>query len=305
MSAVEKREKVVQIEAELTKLCLPGLSDPIALTNLAKQLVDSIRRVQWVQVIAAKPQSAIVADPSNSAFDPVKASVYHKQSGNVDEACWLLFLAIHCGKHLRQGWLMLSKIYQGASATEPWSWDRITNDFDTFENWYRSNSINIDWGFGNHRKYETLKPNAPRSILKVFRTYISWAGDSHIEMFNEALNTNDGLPRETFDLLYKSMDTVTSFGRTAKFDYLCMLSKTGLLNIEPGKTYMAGSTGPKAGALLLFEPQPGVNASNKALESLLIEMESKLSLGSLGMQVLEDAICNWQKHPKRYKLFRG
>jgi hypothetical protein len=44
--------------------------------------------------------------------------------------------------------------------------------------------------------------------------------------------------------LYSGLNAVISFGRTAKFDYLTMLKKTGLLEAEPGHAFLNGATGP-------------------------------------------------------------
>ena len=91
---------------------------------------------------------------------------------------------------------------------------------------------------------------------------------------------------------------VIRFGRLARFDYLAMLGKLGLAQIEPGSTYMDGSTGPRRGALSLYGQ--GYKAAD--LDHWLIELDQVLGVG---MQVLEDALCNWQKSPNVFKHFRG
>lgn len=97
------------------------------------------------------------------------------------------------------------------------------------------------------------------------------------------------------------MSEVKSFGRLAKFDYLTMLAKLGLTQIEPGATYMAGATGPVRGARLLFGDSHG-QRSGPELDSYLTALGKKTGLG---MQVLEDALCNWQKSPTTFVAFRG
>ena len=84
----------------------------------------------------------------------------------------------------------------------------------------------------------------------------------------------------------------------ARFDYLTMVGKLGLAPIEPGSTYMQGSTGPFVGARLLF----GGRRSAAELDAWLVELDARLHVG---MQVLEDAICNWQKSPGTFGPFRG
>ena len=61
---------------------------------------------------------------------------------------------------------------------------------------------------------------------------------------------------------------------------------------------MQGSTGPLKGARLLF----GENATSAALDPRLVELGAELGVG---MQVIEDALCNWQKSPDRFVPFRG
>lgn len=77
-----------------------------------------------------------------------------------------------------------------------------------------------------------------------------------------------------------------------------MVGKLGLARIEPPSTYMHGSTGPVKGARLLF----GNHENAVTLEQWLVELEAELKVG---MQVLEDALCNWQKSPEKFKAFRG
>jgi hypothetical protein len=98
------------------------------------------------------------------------------------------------------------------------------------------------------------------------------------------------------------MDEVWRFGRLAKFDYLSMLGKLDLADIEPGSTYLEGATGPAAGARLLFAGDSKADIPLVRLDQLLKEMEAKLAVG---MQALEDALCNWQKQPERFTSFRG
>ena len=94
----------------------------------------------------------------------------------------------------------------------------------------------------------------------------------------------------------------TRFGRTAKFDYLAMISRLGLYDIRPGRAFLAGSTGPLKGARLLFD-SPGAEPSKSgALETKVIELQSYLQVG---FDTIEDALCNWQKSPATFRPFRG
>ena len=100
------------------------------------------------------------------------------------------------------------------------------------------------------------------------------------------------------------MNAVISFGRTARFDYLTMVGKLSLENIEPDSTYMSGATGPKSGARLLFGGSVAAQITEGELVEYLNELEAHLGL-YFGMQVLEDALCNWQKSPAEFIHFTG
>jgi hypothetical protein len=105
--------------------------------------------------------------------------------------------------------------------------------------------------------------------------------------------------------LYNSMQAVASFGRTARFDYLTLIGKIGLVHIEPGSTFMRGATGPRTGAKLLFGGDKNAPFTIAQLETLVEDLEEALSVGPYGMQIMEDALCNWQKSPNKFIPFRG
>jgi hypothetical protein len=98
------------------------------------------------------------------------------------------------------------------------------------------------------------------------------------------------------------MQVVRRFGRTARFDYLTMIGNLSLAPIEAGKTYMSGATGPMAGAQLLFGKAGTARASRGQVDTWLVDLSNTLRVP---MQVLEDALCNWQKSPSSFKRFRG
>jgi hypothetical protein len=158
--------------------------------------------------------------------------------------------------------------------------------------------------FGNHRKYQSLDARTPTGTGAAFETYVEWVNPprTHDMLFQEAYEECARDRKATFDHLYKSMSKVASFGRTARFDYLTMVGKIGLAPIEPGSTYMHGATGPLLGARLLFGGRTGATMERSRLDGWLVELGTHLGVG---MQVLEDALCNWQKSPARFKRFRG
>jgi Alpha-glutamyl/putrescinyl thymine pyrophosphorylase clade 3 len=68
--------------------------------------------------------------------------------------------------------------------------------------------------------------------------------------------------------------------------------------ILPGLPYLKGSSGPLNGARLLF----GRNEPAETLDLWVAQLGESLGVG---MQELEDALCNWQKSPDRFVPFRG
>jgi hypothetical protein len=89
------------------------------------------------------------------------------------------------------------------------------------------------------------------------------------------------------------------FGRTARFDFLTLLSRLQLLPITPPRAYLEGATGPLSGAKLLFNTSP---TTPRMLDQRLTELDDHLHLGP---DILEDALCNWQKSPEVFMPFRG
>lgn len=300
------------LKRELIGFCdnntnLPGITSDRVLDVLIKQLIDSIRRVEYIYVSGRRNIDLNRTDPTNEVFDPILAAIYFKKNGNIDEAFWLAFLSVNYGKHKRYGWMMSRDIYGGLNAGIIWTWANVSDNTSEFKQWISANYEYIGGMFGNHRKYESLRPNSARPPGDVVESYVEWAGEtkSHSDLIKRCIAEVGSDPREMFHYLYRSMSKVISFGRTSRFDYLTLLTKIGLADIEPGMTYMQNSTGPASGAKLLFYGNANATVKNAVLEMNLQKLEQALSLPKLGMQVLEDALCNWQKNPLSYIYFRG
>lgn len=288
---------------------LPGLRDPSYRAALLSQMVESVRRVRFVAVLRTQELSLLRGDPSSDLFDPLKASVLHLREGAYDEACWLVFLSVHFGKHRRSGWRLARDIYGRLGESYPWSWALTSADPMAFREWLHMNqarlkSDGIPRHFGNHRKYQSLDAFTSTGTGAAIESYVNWVRPfgTHQELVRVACDKCGQDRRSTFDFLYRSMASVVSFGRTGRFDYLTMLGNLELAPIEPGLTYMQGATGPLAGARLLFTGDAESNLSRVALDRKLIRLESYLKVG---MQVMEDSLCNWQKSPGTFKPFRG
>jgi hypothetical protein len=311
MNHAERVKLALEIEKRLDNfnysgLKLAGLRRQEERASLAWQVVDSICRVEWVYTISNKKVISEVVCQAGPAFDPLKAAVILNRKGNFDEACWLVFLAINFGKHKTSGWLLCREIYGALGAAPFWTWKKVSADSTTFTSWLKCNHMKIKGKFGNHRKYESLNPTKLSHTGQTIETYVQRIVDAggHTALFNP-VGVRISSPEEDFSLLYKSFFCVKRFGRTATFDYLTMISKIGLANLEPDKAYISSSTGPKSGVNLLLGRKKSDAISTLNAESLIKSLGNHLPVSRMVMQVMEDAICNWQKSPSFYRRFSG
>lgn len=284
---------------------LPGIQNPANETAFVEQLLESVRRVRYVAVINTRDVSPARADPASLLFDPIKAAIHHHRRGNFDEACWLVFLSVHFGRHVHDEWRLCADVYGGLGAKR-WDWTTICANAASFRTWLTANGGKLKGRrFGNHRKYESLDASSQNGTADVFSTYVQWVNPprTHQGMINDCRTAVGGSdPQLMFDKLYDSMNGVVRFGRTAKFDYLTMLGKLQLAPIEPRIPYMTGATGPMRGARLLLCEGTSGSVSSQAADEIMVRLGATLRVG---MQELEDALCNWQKSPDKFKPFRG
>jgi hypothetical protein len=287
---------------------LPGILDAPTRAAFVEQLLESVHRVKYVSTIRGRPISERRADPNDDLFDPLKAAMLHQERGNLEEAFWLVFLFVHFGKNRLGGWRYAREVYGRLGGALRWDWASVSSDIPGFRLWLDNNQgqlkrPGVPGGFGNHRKYESLDANSSRGTGAAIESYVNWVGPprTHEQLMTAAYQQAGGDRRVTFDLLYRSMADVVRFGRTARFDYLAMIGKMGLASIEPGSSYMGSSTGPAAGARLLFNDDSDAAISAKHLDQWLVDLDGSLHVG---MQVLEDALCNWQKSPSQFVPFR-
>ncbi len=291
---------------EANEFPLPGIKSEQNRLVFIKQLIDSMRRVEYVSVVEGRPIDAERGNPTSVLFDPLKAALLQKQIGNIDEACWLVFLFVHFGKHRHSGWRLVGEVYGRLKQKPYWDWSEISVNPEDFRDWLRDHQqeLKAAGGFGNHRKYQSLDADKPAGTGAAVTSYVSWVTQygGHKQLIHHACEQSANDPKKAFHSLYQSMKEVVSFGRTAKFDYLTMLAKAGLAPIEPGSAYMGNSTGPIKGARLMLEDGTHQKLSVQELEHRLTLLAQYLGVG---MQVIEDSLCNWQKKPSKYTLFSG
>jgi hypothetical protein len=283
-----------------TKRGLPGIASTEVRQTLAMQMVASIRRLDFTRILRGRDVHPDRASPRSHMFDPERAAIFYARKGNIDEAVWITFMATHFGRHAKHGWRRMTDVYSGLGS-EPWTWDRVSATPDEFCAWLRANASKIGGGFGNHRKWEAMSADWTQATASTILSYVRWIGPSHSVRFSEFVREAGNDPHVIFDHVYRIMD-VQRFGRLAKFDFLALLGRLQLLPIEPGSAYLVGATGPTRGARLLYGGDPTAKISAPTLEAWLKDLDVDVKVG---MQVLEDSLCNWQKSPKAFLHFRG
>lgn len=279
---------------------LVGVRDTIARQTLAGQMIASLRRLDYTAILKGRSVHPDRADPQSDLFDPERAALFHARNGNLDEAIWLIFLSVHFGKHGKHGWRMLRDVYS-ATGTGRWTWARVSSDPSAFRKWLSENRADIGGAFGNHRKYETIDASSKSSTAVVIESFVELCRPTPSGYFAALTRSTGNEPKKIFDAAYQGL-TIARFGRLAKFDFLALLGRMDLIPAEPGSTYLRGATGPLRGARLLVDGDPKSITRADDLDVILQRLDQTLHVG---MQVMEDSICNWQKSPRKFVHFHG
>ena len=239
------------------------------------------RRSEWLRLLQS---------PENlSETDILKWLGESQQSGDLDEAFWRAFLAVHFGrpsanakkdKEIESAGQLLC----GFGTTPVWTWCRISEDPATFRDWFLTHQDDLaQLRFGNHRKFEAKKAIKMSEVIDDFVKWVYQFGCTPCAAF---VVEDSDTPERKFNALFNRLK-VKRFGRTGRFDMLCLLGDMGLLPIKPGSCYLEGSTGPLHGAKNLWGELPPDHLTRLA-------DEAARHIG-ISMEVFEDALCNWQK----------
>lgn len=285
---------------------LPGIRSVVKRETFVDRIIESRRKMEVFGRMTITDISEARSDPTSGLFDPYKAALLAQQRGDIEEALWLIFLAVHFGRHSHSKWQYAADFY-GKLGEGTWSWSAACSDVSAVRDWLADNSPKFKRpgqrsGFGNHRKYESLNGLGPNGTGAAIESYVSWIQGfgSHRVMLAEAIDQSPADSRSQFEYLYRSMRrSVHRFGRIGCFDYLATIAKLDLAPIEAGQAYLANSSGPIRGARLLFG---GGSVGAIELERQLAVLETYLQVG---FDPLEDALCNWQKNPAKFTAFRG
>ena len=270
---------------------LPGFRSKRAISHFIGELAGALRTQRVFEGARFKGSPDVTAQD----FHPYVA-VRGVAIGDIEEALWLTFLTTACGALGKPGrWTTVRALY-GGLGDGVWSWPRVSADPNAFRGWMVEHQTAVKaLKFGNHRKYETHDPHKQKSTADVVESYVRWVekegGGSQAAIFAKALDGRSA--EDAFDVLYHTIRGVRRFGRTAKFDWLCLIGNLRLFAIRPGRCHLKGASGPLAGAQKLF----GRLSLGK------LEQRSAMLATTLGVPVeaVEDTLCNWQKSRGRPK----
>lgn len=267
---------------------LPGLKMEESRARFIEEVWKSQKKFRALSMLKLSNS----ADLYEKEFDPVKTIMKLFKEGHLDEAVWLSFLTTHFGLDAKN---TIGQFYR-KFGEGLWNWESIYENANSIRNWLISNEKGFKpLRFGNHRKFETKDPNNPNGTPAVIQSFVEWVQKTGDGRPYQALCvvSQANTPEERFDRLYRGISLIR-FGRTAKFDFLCLLGNLGILKISPPHCYLDESTGPKGGALLMVEGKiKGRVTAN--IEEIIRRLW--LTLG-IPVEVMEDALCNWQKARK-------
>lgn len=286
---------------------LPGIEGEVSRSVLVRRLIESLKRIEGIRALGDRDHPSVACNPTSERFNPLRAAAQHRRGGNSEEAFWLVFLAVHFGRNHRTGWRLLRDVYAQLGRGSTWDWQAVSSDPVAFRVWLDNNQEVLRGGdgiarhFGNHRKYQSLNAWKPNGTGDAVQSYIDWVlpYGSQRRLFEQALSVKQHNRGKAFDFLFSTMN-VRTFGRTARFDFLSLVGHLGLAAIEPPHPYLENATGPLTGARLLYTGSKQSPVAGVVLQRMLVILGNHLGVG---MQVLEDAFCNWQKSPERFYPF--
>lgn len=296
------RDVLVHLQSEGV---LPGLADDDAREVLVAQLIESERRSRYISQLRRMKLSPAALTGRGGSFDPLKGAILKSRLGDHDEACWLVLISVHFGRNRNTGWQLAGDFYNQLDQGARWDWATTSGDVIGMRGWLDANlsALRSRGGhFGNHRKYQSLDPWTSTGTGQVLSSYVDWVGTgTHMERFADVTKSAVSA-QERFAATCRSVAAVTGFGRVAQFDYVAMLGKMGLADVEADCAHLAGATGPLAGARLLLD---GTESSTSRPADLEVRLSPVQQALKISFDVLEDAICNWQKSPRAFVPFRG
>ena len=267
--------------------------DKTVLYVLAKQSNDSIRRIDIYKTYRLRAIQA--AEEKRDFFHTSNPFVLSQRSDlNVKNKIWLIYLATYFGKSESSGWnLFLRAAFDGNNQFI--LFEKIEADIEKYFRYLESFDFFENANFSNHRKFTKKALDGEKGFFRSM-TYL-------VENIEDFCNSE----KIEFHEMYKMAIEIPNFGRLASFDFTSSSVKCGLKVNEPQSMYASHSTGPlqALGLLLRLCNREVTRQSQIELSNHLVQWFNENTDIFMVGQVLEDAICNWQKNPRKYIYYKG
>lgn len=262
--------------------------------TLSMQTIDSIRRVKIYETYQFR---ADIADakglPYSYTSNPF--SLAQRTSLSIETRVWVIYVATYFGKSDTSKWKLFNNV-AFRSDNSLITFEEIIDNKEGYFDYLRNMNFFEGSKYSNHRKYTRKSLDGERGVLTSFEFMLDHMNQFCLNAFSP------------FDTIYQQALNIPNFGRMAAFDFTCSLSKCGLNVDQPTSMYHKYSTGPldAINDILILA---GVESPNNNLkvtfgDELLNWFNTNYEIYMLA-QVLEDAICNWQKSPTSYFRYFG
>lgn len=288
--------KIIEIE-NLWKRAIEDLLhseiDADKLNILARQTNDSIRRID---VYNSYKKRALQAVSNKLDFIHTSNPFVLAQRSDLDEMnkVWALYVATYFGKSDKSKW----ELFKRATFDNGGSimlFENIQKDLDIYFKYLSSFDFFDGCSYSNHRKFTAKRLTGEKGVFESMEYFVK-----NIDQYLVKNKTD-------FHSIYELAQKIPNFGRLAAFDFSSSLVKCGLNIEEPQSLYAEHSTGPlnAIGLLLRLTNNDSSSKSKIKLSSDLMKWFIENTRIFMTGQVLEDAICNWQKNTSTYIRYSG
>lgn len=260
---------------------------------LAKQSIDSIRRIEIYRAYRIRADQAVFSNKSY-IFTSNPFVLCQRPDLEVQDKVWIIYLATYFGKSDKSKW----ELFERAAFNQKksfFSFALVKSDLDMYFQYLSSIDFFQNCNYSNHRKFTAKKLQGEKGFFR------------SVEYFVKNIDEYTPKCRMDFHKMFQLSQKIPNFGRLAGFDFTSSLVKCGVNVDEPLSMYAENSTGPLQGLGLLLRL-----TSNNSSKSTQIKLSHELTEWFLENskifmvgQVLEDAICNWQKNTRTYIKYKG
>lgn len=263
------------------------------LNILALQTNDSIRRIA---IYEKYKERALKAAEENQEFidTSIPFVLAQRPDLNLKNRLWVLYIATYFGKSNKSKWELFNRATFDENGTII-LYDEIKEDINKYFAYLSSFEFFDKCDYSNHRKFTPKRLEGHKGVFNSMTYLVNNMDQFAIE------------EKMDFHSMYKLAQKIPNFGRLAAFDFSCSLVKCGLNVEQPLSMYAEHSTGPMdaIGLILrLTKNNTSPDAKKKLCTDLMNWFVEKASIFMIG-QVLEDAICNWQKNTSAYTKYIG